>query len=296
MRKYKYSEIFGGNKGNNVTIQGEGKYAGTPTLWIRFWGCNFSCNAFGQDNPRDPSSWKLDYLNFDPTTVKDVNELPVWKTGCDSSYSWSVKFGHLAHQNTAEEICTEFRDKLQDGSFVHPISKQDVHLAFTGGEPMMSQTGIVDVMNVLRSQNNMPKYVTIETNGTQNIRKGFEEFFSIDYDGELFWSVSPKLGTSGEKWEDAIKPDIIKQYQALSDCGQLKFVLDKDPLTWQELELAVGMYREIGINWPVWIMPVGATREEQEDIQMWVTEEAIKRGYNVAARIHCWIFSNAIGR
>jgi hypothetical protein len=43
-------------------------------------------------------------------------------------------------------------------------------------------------------------------------------------------------------------------------------------------------------------MPVGATREEQEDVQMWVTEEALKRGYNVAARIHCWIFSNVIGR
>jgi len=116
------------------------------------------------------------------------------------------------------------------------------------------------------------------------------------YNGELFWSVSPKLGTSGEKWDDAIKPAIVRDYRLISNVGQLKFVLDRNPLTWDELERAVDAFRAVDVNWPVWIMPVGATREEQEDVQMWVTEEALKRGYNVAARIHCWIFSNVIGR
>ena len=227
-----------------------------------------------------------------------MDDLPVWTTGCDSSYSWSQKYGHLAHQSTAVEICDDFRSRLQGNSFVHPLSGQDVHLAFTGGEPMMSQTGIVDIMNVLRMQMDMPRHITIETNGTQKVRDNFRTFFDNRgmYSGELFWSVSPKLGTSGEAWDDAIQPKIVRDYRLISNHGQLKFVLDKDPQTWHELDRAVSLFREHDVHWPVWIMPVGATREEQEDVQMWVTEEALKRGYNVAARIHCWIFSNVIGR
>jgi len=66
---------------------------------------------------------------------------------------------------------------------------------------MMSQTGIVDIMHTLRAQNDSPRHITIETNGTQAVRKNFDEFFTNQgmYNGELFWSVSPKLGTSGEK-------------------------------------------------------------------------------------------------
>ena len=299
-KKYRYSETFGGNAGPTPTIQGEGRYAGQPTVWIRFWGCNLNCNGFGQANPRDASTYQLDYLDYDPKAsgITKMDELPVWKTGCDSSYSWSTKYGHLAHQSTAEEICADFRTRLQGGSFIHPRSGQDVHLAFTGGEPMMSQTGIVDIMSTLRMQNDSPRHITIETNGTQPVRKNFDEFFSNRgmYNGELFWSVSPKLGTSGEKWEDAIKTDIVRDYRLISNVGQLKFVLDRNPETWDELERAVDLFRSVDVNWPVWIMPVGATREEQEDVQMWITEEALKRGYNVAARIHCWIFSNVIGR
>ena len=299
-KRYRYSEIFGGNAGPTPTIQGEGRYAGHPTVWIRFWGCNFNCDGFGQRDPRDRSTWSLDYQTFDPKAsgITKMDDLPVWTTGCDSSYSWSQKYGHLAHQSTAEEICADFRSRLQGGSFRHPRSGQDVHLAFTGGEPMMSQTGIVDIMSTLRMQMDMPRHITIETNGTQQTRRNFEVFFENSgmYSGELFWSVSPKLGTSGEAWDDAIKPDVVRQYRLLSDHGQLKFVLDRDPRTWDELERAVDLFRSKDVNWPVWIMPVGATREEQEDVQMWVTEEALKRGYHVAARIHCWIFSNVIGR
>jgi len=299
-KKYRYSEIFGGNAGATPTIQGEGQYAGHPTVWIRFWGCNMNCSGFGQVNPRDPSTWQLDYLDYDPKAHNIVNmdQLPVWTTGCDSSYSWSTRYQHLSLTHTAEEICAEFRQRLQGHSFTHPRSGQDVHLAFTGGEPMLSQTAIVDIMRTLRLQSDLPRHVTIETNGTQAARKEFSEFWTNRglYDGELFWSCSPKLGTSGEKWADAIKPEIVRDYRLISNVGQLKFVLDRNPLTWDELERAVDAFRAVDVNWPVWIMPVGATRAEQEDVQMWVTEQALQRGYNVAARIHCWIFSNVIGR
>ena len=47
--------------------------------------------------------------------------------------------------------------------------------------------------------------------------------------------------------------------------------------------------------WPVYIMPVGATVEEQETGAGEVAEMAFKRGFNVSGRLHCYLFGNAIG-
>ena len=71
-----YSEIF-------KSIQGEGHYTGVPTTWLRFFGCNLECQGFGQDDPTDPSTYKLPYLEHDLIDVKTVEDLPVWKYGCD---------------------------------------------------------------------------------------------------------------------------------------------------------------------------------------------------------------------
>ena len=42
-------------------------------------------------------------------------------------------------------------------------------------------------------------------------------------------------------------------------------------------------------------MPVGAREEEQTTSAGAVAERAFKRGYNVAARVHVYLFGNAIG-
>ena len=92
-----YSEIF-------KSIQGEGHYTGVPTTWLRFFGCNLECNGFGQDDPTDPSTYQLPYKDFDLIDVKNVEDLPVWKYGCDSSYSWSKKFAKIQKNETCEEV------------------------------------------------------------------------------------------------------------------------------------------------------------------------------------------------
>lgn len=287
MKKYRYSEIF-------YSFQGEGFYTGIPTIWLRFWGCNFTCGGFGQDNLNDPSSWKLDYQDFDVTNYKSMEELPVWKRGCDSSYSWSKKFAHLAHHKTAEEICNELIALTPTEHFYHNNSQQPIHLAFTGGEPMMNQTAIVDIMKTLANKDHFPNYITIETNGTQMPRKEFEEYFTDQFSGELFWSVSPKLRTSGENWKDAIKPKVIDNYVKISNNGQLKYVVNNEIETWNEVERATKEFRNY-VTWPVWIMPVGSLMEDQQKIAADVVLETIKRGYNVSARVHSYVFGNSIG-
>lgn len=293
VRKYRYSEIFG------KTIQGEGHYCGVPTIWVRFWGCNFNCSGFLQDNPEDPSTYDLAFEKIDPTQYKSMEELPVFDKGCDSSYSWAQKFAHLAHQGTAAEICDKLVSWLPGGTFLHPVSKQEHHLAFTGGEPMMSQTAIVDIMEEFERRGNVPKFVTIETNGTQMPRQPFKSMvqkFQDLYGVEFFFSVSPKLYLSGEMWAHAIKPEVLQAYRELSPAGQLKYVCNGTDRAWDEVKKATDLYREVGVEWPVWIMPVGATKEAQENHQAIITEQAVERGYSVAARVHSWIFANVIGK
>jgi organic radical activating enzyme len=108
--------------------------------------------------------------------------------------------------------------------------------------------------------------------------------------------VSPKLFTvSGEKPEKAIKPEIVAEYRKCSDRGQLKFVVGSADKEWNEMESVVAKFREAGVDWPVWIMPTGAREEEQQATAGAVAEKAFKRGYNVAARVHVYLFGNAIG-
>lgn len=299
-KKFRYSEIFG------KTIQGEGHYTGVPTVWFRSWGCNFNCNGFGQKNPEDESTWDLDYLKIDPTKYNKMEDLPVFNTGCDSSYSWAKMFSNLAHIDTAENIAKKIESYMisehnPEGKFLHPKSKQWTHMAFTGGEPMMAQTAITEIMKVFIEKNNIPKYITIETNGTQKPRENFIDLIRkykslLDFDTELFWSISPKLYLSGERWNDAIKPDVVKEYYALSKSGQLKYVVDGSEKAWRQVEEATELYRKEGIDFPVWIMPVGANKEGQEKIQAKVAEEAIERGYFVSARVHVFLFGNVIGK
>ena len=299
---YKYTELF-------RSFQGEGTHTGKNTMWLRLFQCNLNCNGFGQTDPTDESTYELPYETIDITDVTSLNQLPVFEYGCDSSYSWSKKFEHLAHQHSAEEIADRLENELRsetnpEGKFKHPKSGIETHMCFTGGEPMMrpSQRCIEAVMRELHKRNNMPNFVTIETNGTQKLSRDFRAFLEwfgehCDDQCEWFWSFSPKLfNTSGEESRKAIKPDIIADYQEYSPSGHLKFVVNGTTATWNELEQVVQEFQEAGIHYPVWIMPVGSLKEHQEsDIVKDIVAETLSRGYHVSGRLHALMLGNEIG-
>ena len=294
-KKYYYSEIF-------HSIQGEGHYTGTPTAWIRFFLCNLQCNGFGQKDPTDPNTYELPFQDFDVDSVKRVEDLPVWEKGCDSSYTWAKKFKKLMGYETPTVLADKIVDILktdtnQNGLFLHPNSRQHQHLCFTGGEPLMvtGQAASMGIYKSLEQRSNLPSSMTFETNGTQTLTEPFKQWIK-DIPEEIFFSVSPKLFTvSGEKPEKAIKPENVAEYAGCSNRGQLKFVVGASRREWEELENTVRKFRDVGIDWPVWIMPTGAREEEQTTTAGKVAEEAFKRGYNVSARVHVYLFGNAIG-
>ncbi len=299
-----FSEIF-------YSVQGEGMYTGVPTAWLRFFMCNLQCNGFGQKDPTDESTYELPYKDFDASSVKSIEEMPVWKFGCDSSYSWAAKFKHLQYKKTASEICDDIQNSLKneynpEGLFLHPYSNQEQHMCFTGGEPLMphAQAAVIDILREFKARDNMPLYVTFETNGTQTLTDEFINFFNTEcWDTEVFFSVSPKLFTvSGEKAEKAIKPEVVYQYMNIDNAtGQIKPVVGGAAHQWEELDGVIEKFRECGVYWPVWVMPVGATEEGQAGeygshaSAGKVAEMAYKRGYNVSSRVHVYLWGNLIG-
>ena len=298
MTDFNYSEIF-------YSVQGEGEYTGVPTAWLRFFLCNLQCNGFGQEDPTDESTYKLPYKDVDVSKYEHMEDLPVFEYGCDSSYSWAKKFKGLQRKGSPREVAERIIDSMKnefnpEGLFHHPVSGLRQHMCFTGGEPLMKhgQKGSVDVMAEFRLLGNHPGSVTFETNGTQTLSSEFKEWFGNSglHPGELFFSISPKLfSVSGEKADKALLFDNVREYWQLTKRGQLKFVLTPHKGAWDELESAIAGFRDAGVNYPVWIMPVGATVEGQKLVDGDVARMAFERGYNVAARVHTYLWGNLIG-
>lgn len=298
MADIRYSEIF-------RSFQGEGEYTGITSAWLRYFKCNLQCSGFGQKNPTDPSTYELPYKEFDATSVTRMEDLPVWKNGCDSSYSWAKKFEHLTHVGNPDEVALRLMnclitDSNPDGMFMHPTTGQHTHLCLTGGEPMLRkhQADTLNIVEALKDFNNAPQFITVETNGTQILTEDFQRYFGQPgaYEGELFFSLSPKLFTvSGETNQKAIKPSNVAEYNRLSNRGQLKFVIGNEDRQWEELLEVISQFRAAGVTYPVWIMPCGAREEEQKDIAAAVSIRAMDHGFYVAARVHTYVFGNKIG-
>lgn len=302
---YTYSEIF-------YSIQGEGAYTGRNTLWVRFFGCNLQCSGFGQINPKDPNTWVLPYKDYDATQVNRVEDLPVFEHGCDTPYSWSAKFKHLMHHNTAAGIVEKLYEKVRNEhnpeGMLCRSDGREIDLCFTGGEPMLAhvQHAIIDIVDTMIANGNYPARLSIETNGTQEITP---ELYAkilewrVEYGIKWFFSVSQKLwSVSGERPEKAFKPEVIESYYHTSLHGQLKFVANGTEECWQEIELNLAHLRGLGVMWPVYIMKVGSTLEGQagqlpgHDIsEPKFVEEVLRRGYHYSGRIHVGIWGNVVG-
>ena len=298
--RVRYSEIF-------YSFQGEAELAGTPAVWLRFFGCNLNCEGFGQNNPTDPSTYVLPYKEFNVDSVKTVEELPVWKYGCDSSYSWSQRYKHLANDATPREIAERLIESNKnphnpEGLFVHPVTGQNTMLCFTGGEPMLQQKAMIAILTEMAEMGNMPKVITVETNATTPLSDDLRQFIAQDFRTmggiRWHWSMRPKLfNVSGEKY--AIRPEVIRDYVFSLSTSILKFVCNGTPECWMELDIEVERIRFTCRQFmpQIWVMPVGATKDAQEDPYIGdLCIEAMNRGYNVATRNHCYVFGNVIGR
>jgi hypothetical protein len=148
------------------------------------------------------------------------------------------------------------------------------------------------------------KELTFETNGTQPLSNEFKQYllnWTLNNKGRtskrgvdaLTFSVSPKLSVSGEKWEDAICPEIVAGYEW---CGYtyLKFVIGSKEDA-EEAEQAVNAYRKAGFSGPVYLMPLGGTERLYSLNNRSVAEYAMQKGWRYSDRLQIPLFKNAWG-
>jgi len=292
MSKLKVSEIF-------YSAQGEGRYVGVPSIFLRTFGCNFTCSGFGM--PVGQESQERN--NVDPTKYKTFEELPLVHTGCDSYASWDPRFKDFSPMLETDAVVDRLLELCPNQGWRQP-NGNDVHLVITGGEPLLGwQRSYPDLLNHERMID--LNFITFETNGTQKLSDDFSDFV-IDWHGdnrlarhvgqwrELQFSVSPKLSVSGEKWSDAICPDIVATYENVG-FTYLKFVVDKIE-DFEEVDRAVAEYRRAGVTGPVYVMPVGGTLQGYNQNRVHVADEAMKRGYYYSPRLHVDLWGNGWGK
>jgi 7-carboxy-7-deazaguanine synthase len=288
--KLRYSEAF-------YSVQGEGKFVGVPSVFLRTFGCNFRCQGFGLDR-----GWVRTKHNPEVADLiaKDVHksdvafeELPIIHTGCDTYASIYPEFKKFMMDKTVDEVVEHLLSLTPEGKWTMD-NGQDVHLVITGGEPLLGwQKFWPDLFEHPRMED--LKNVTFETNATQELREDFRQYIESQ-DRILFtFSCSPKLSISSEPWDTAIIPSVVSRYYTTANSDlYLKFVV-ADDVDVDEVSQAVKEYKDAKVECPVYIMPLGGRSEEYGLNTGRVATLAMERGWRYSPRLHVDIFGNAWG-
>jgi len=219
------SEIF-------ESIQGEGKYVGTPSVFVRFWGCNLRCR------------------------FKDKN--------CDTPYAVNNRLKNCQQLSYKEVVSTI-------------LSCNAKHIVFTGGEPLLYQETIFDIINGLPSCYTFE----VETNGTIPLDPLFYEFNNYNYD-KIWYNISVKLMSSNQESgpydKRRVNYDAIKSFPREHSC--FKFVLTS-PDDIKEINLIKG-----NVDLTIYLMPEGVTRNDILKNSQMVINYCLLYGYRFSPREH----------
>jgi organic radical activating enzyme len=286
MSKLKIAELF-------YSIQGEGRYMGVPSVFLRTFGCNFKCAGFGM--PRGEMSHEATDIAATHAMIESFQtygELPLVSTGCDSYASWMPEFKDLSPMLTSDAIAERIMEILPFNQWQHE------HLVITGGEPLLGwQRAYPDLLN--HPSMIKLKEITFETNGTQKLTPEFKTFLQEwgqnppFVSREVTFSVSAKLSCSGEERHEAIKPDVVCEYQE-AGYTYLKFVIATEEDAEEALE-TLDIYRAEGFTGHCYLMPVGGVESVYTLNNRRVAELAMKMGLRYSDRLQVPLFKNEWG-
>jgi organic radical activating enzyme len=183
---------------------------------------------------------------------------------CDTPYSWDWERYDRekeSHRILSSDVAEELDKMVID------------RLIVTGGEPLLQQRGI----SHLKTYCPMMAF-EIESNGTIPPREDFIK------DIDLF-TISPKLGHSGDSFKDRIKATAMTAFAELAWDGKavFKFVVKKETDLNEVLDLAriYKIPREA-----IWIMPEGLDAESHLTNLRYLADAIIDKGWNISTRLH----------
>ena len=239
------------------TIQGEGLFNGVPSIFVRFNGCNLRCCFKGGSI-------------------------------CDTAYTSHRP--EEAEYNTTESATAEIIKILEQYPNVTDI-------VFTGGEPMLQQDAMADIIKRLGGDN---LCYTVETNGTIPVKECMEGLVNL-------WSISPKLSNS-EHFDGCDISEVLQRahhQNRLNYNAILTYIDDEAPVQLKfvytdaetETEIAQWMQdlydiRYIAEPLPVLIMPEGEVVEQITKSSKDAIRACIKHGWRFCDRVHIRICGN----
>ena len=237
------------------SIQGEGKYVGTPSLFFRFGGCNMKCEGFG---------------------CKEIAPNGDEVLGCDTVYA--VNKEHFSQNWVAIKSSQELLNILELYELPNAVD-----IVLTGGEPLIYANDEIFIKFLEKLVENGHR-VTFETNGSLNI-----DFKKHSVYKECFFALSVKLSNSNEALAKRIRGDVIYNIASNAKGAFFKFSIDAESINLGlEEEL-----NEILIHSPqtkVYCMPLGGNREEVEANTEPLIEFCKAKGYNFSDRLHIRIW------
>ncbi|HEX2882865.1 MAG TPA: 7-carboxy-7-deazaguanine synthase QueE [Polyangiaceae bacterium] len=183
-------------------------------------------------------------------------------TWCDTKYTWDWQAFDYDREVTRMSVAT-VSQQLQ--------ALTPRRLVITGGEPLIQQSGIADLLRLLSTE----WFIEVETNGTFAAEPAL--LARIDQ-----WNVSPKLAHAGDPAEQRIELDILRAF-AQSDKAWLKVVIHQTDDR-VELDRLIEQTR-----WPlqrILLMAQAASAAELEHRTPLINELALLRGVAVSPRLH----------
>ncbi len=242
------------------SIQGEGRYTGTPSLFIRLGGCNMKCEGFGCME-----------------TAPDGAEV----LGCDTVYA--VNKEHFSQNWIPINSSQELLNILDLYELPHAVD-----IVLTGGEPLIyaNDEMFIEFLNALNENGHR---ICFETNGSLGV-----DFLKFPVYKECIFALSVKLSNSNESLKKRVNGDIIYSLATSSKEAFFKFSIDTESIT-LGLEEEIN---DILIHSPstqVYCMPVGGSKEEVEKNTEPLIEFCKAKGYNFSDRLHIRIWDQNKG-
>ncbi|WP_373071267.1 7-carboxy-7-deazaguanine synthase QueE [Sulfurimonas sp.] len=242
------------------SIQGEGAYVGTPSLFFRFGGCNMKCEGFECTQELENG-----------TLIK----------GCDTIYA--VDKENFSH--TWAEITKV--DELLNIFDIYELP-EDVDVVITGGEPLININDDIFISFIKELVKNRHR-VTFETNAT--LAPNFEKY---PFFKECVYALSVKLSNSGESYQKRINPKVISSIVSNSRDAFFKFSIDSESID-ASLDDEIEEIISYGLGSKVYCMPVAQDKKELEQNTPALIEYCKDKGYNFSDRLHMRVWDKEKG-